>query len=373
MSEYVHIVALDAPSPPDYGGAIDINHKIVALDSIGKKVILHYFDYKEGRQGANGLEKYCVAIYPYKRQIGWRTASLRLPYIVQSRINLDLVARLNQDDHPIILEGIHCSGILNYLKKKDRKVVIRLHNDEARYYRALAETETKLFKKTYFLIESHLLKRFQDHLPSGICLAALSSEDIKAFGEKGFTNVHFIPSFLPWQQISSTEGKGKFCLYHGNLSVSENEKVALWLIDHVFSQCSIPLTIAGKGISPRLKNKAKNYQHILLVDSPSNVNLEGLLQAAHVNVLPSFNTTGVKLKLIHALFSGRYCVTNSAGVAGSELEDCVIASENAKEMIEKINHLFSKPFTKVQIEERKTILRIYNNEVNAKQLSALIS
>ena len=373
MSEYIHIVALDAPSPPDYGGAIDMYYKIVALASIGKKVILHYFDYKDGRQGATGLEKYCVAVYSYKRQTGWQSASLRLPYIVGSRVNQDLVERLNGDDHPIILEGIHCSGLLDHLKKKDRKVVIRLHNDEARYYRALAETETGLFRKTYYLFESRLLKRFQDRLSRDLCLAGLSSEDIKAFEEKGFTNLHFIPSFLPWQQIKSTEGKGKFCLYHGNLSVSENEKAALWLIDHVFSQCSIPFTIAGKRISQRLKNKAKACPHIRLVDSPSDEGLEALLQASHVNVLPSFNTTGVKLKLLHALFNGRFCVTNSAGVAGSELANCVAAAENAKEMIETINHLFSKPFSIAQIEERKAILKIYNNEVNAQQLSALIS
>lgn len=373
MSECVHIVALDAPSPPDYGGAIDIYHKIVALASIGKKVILHYFNYKGGQRGVQELEKYCVAIYKYKRQTGWRSASLQLPYIVLSRINQELMERLNQDDHPIILEGIHCSGILNHLTKKDRKVVIRLHNDEARYYRVLAEIETRLFRKAYYLIESYLLKRFQDQLPRDVCLAGLSSKDLKAFEEKGFTNLHFIPAFIPWKEINSITGKGAFCLYHGNLSVAENEKAAVWLIEQMFSKCAIPLIIAGKGISPRLMNKAKDYPHIQLVDSPSDEKLESLLQEAHVNLLPSFNSTGIKLKLLHALFSGRFCVSNPRGVAGSELENSVFISANAKEMVETINHLFSKSFSIDQVEERKKILRIYDNEVNAKQLSALIS
>lgn len=373
MSEYVHIVALDAPSPPDYGGAIDIYHKVVALASIGKKVILHYFQYKEGRQGAQGLEKYCVAIYPYQRQTGWQSASIRLPYIVLSRINQELVDRLNQDDHPIILEGIHCTGILDRLAKKDRKVVIRLHNDEARYYKALAQTESRLFRKTYYQIESYLLKKYQERLPRDVCVAGLSSEDIKAFGVKGFTNLHFVPSFIPWQEITSTPGKGKFCLYHGNLSVSENEKAADWLIDHVFSQCSIPLTIAGKGLSQKLMDKARGFKHIQMVNNPSNENLKVLLNEAHINVLPSFNSTGVKLKLVNALFNGRFCVSNLSGVAGSELDKCVFAATNTKEMIETINHLFSMSFSIDLIEERKKVLSIYDNDYNAKLLSALIS
>jgi glycosyltransferase involved in cell wall biosynthesis len=373
LSEYVHIVALDAPSPPNYGGAIDIYYKIVALSNIGKKVILHYFDYKGAHRGAQGLEKHCVAIYKYKRQTGWRSASIRSPYIVLSRISKELVERLNQDAHPIILEGIHCSGILNYLAQKDRKVVIRLHNDEAGYYRALAQTEPQVFKKAYYLFESYLLKRYQNALPRGIRIASLSTKDIKAFSKNAFTDLHFIPSFVPWQKINSEVGIGTFCLYHGNMSISENEKAAIWLIDHVFTRNSVPFTIAGKGISKNLRNKVRGFKHMQLVNDPSDERLEALLKDAHVNVLPSFNITGVKLKMINALFNGRYCVSNQSGVAGSEVENCAFTASNAKEMIETINHLFTKSFTLNDIADRKKILNIYHNEANANRLIALIS
>ena len=163
MSEYVHIVALDAPAPPDYGGAIDMYYKIVALSNIGKKVILHYFDYKEGRSAA-GLEKYCSTIYSYKREIGWRSVSWRTPYIIQSRINTDLIKRLNADSHPIILEGIHSTGILSSLLNKERKVVVRLHNDEARYYSSLARSEMHLLKKGYYIFDQvKLIHSFNVH------------------------------------------------------------------------------------------------------------------------------------------------------------------------------------------------------------------
>ena len=49
----LHIICLDAPSPPNYGGAIDMYYKIRALALAGTRIILHYFAYREGRGNAN--------------------------------------------------------------------------------------------------------------------------------------------------------------------------------------------------------------------------------------------------------------------------------------------------------------------------------
>jgi glycosyltransferase involved in cell wall biosynthesis len=372
VSEYIHIVALDAPAPPDYGGAIDIYYKIVALAAIGKKVILHYFDYKE-RRGISGLEGYCYKVYSYRRLIGIRAVSLRLPYIVRSRINKDLIKRLNQDNYPVILEGIHASGISEYINCGNRKVVLRLHNNEAKYYKALARTEHRFLRKLYYLSESFLLRKYQERLPKDICIAGLSITDLEDFQSHYFTNLHFIPAFIPWQEIRSKVGTGEYCLYHGNMTVSENEEAVVWLIDNIFSGCSIPFIIAGKGISSRIIKKAAKFDTIQVISDPSEERLQLLLSNAQLNILPSFNTTGIKLKLLNALFNGRYCLTNWSGVAGSNIHSGVIIAGDGKEMIEKINHFFTRPFSKVEVEKRELILKVYDHLTNANKLNALIS
>ena len=50
MNEPIHIVCLDAPAPPDYGGAIDMYYTIIALAKTGRKPILHYFEYGEKKE-----------------------------------------------------------------------------------------------------------------------------------------------------------------------------------------------------------------------------------------------------------------------------------------------------------------------------------
>lgn len=370
MSTHLHIVCLDAPSPPDYGGAIDMFYKIKALAETGKKIILHYFKYNPLRN-TKELEPYCEAVYTYKRKSILGSLPLFQPFIVQSRISHELIERLNKDDYPVLLEGLHCSGLIPFLNHTER-VVLRMHNEEASYYYHLAKTENSFFKRKYFVQEARLIKTYQQRLRKKVKLACLSQTDIEVFqNDYGFVNTHFIPCFIPWQTLSVREGTGDYCLYHGNMLVSENEEAALWLIRNVFGSISEKLIIAGKGISARLRNEAGNYKNVSLLHNPSISQIDNLIENAQINVLPSMNTTGVKLKLLHAALVGRHCITNYNGVKGSLIENGIVVANEPGEWIEFIQQLIYKPFAIADIEKREVILGLYNNRTNAGKLNAL--
>ncbi|HJW16264.1 MAG TPA: glycosyltransferase family 4 protein [Flavisolibacter sp.] len=369
MNDYLHIVCLDAPSPPDYGGAIDMYYKVQALAESGRKIILHYFHYKEHRN-ADGLEKYCAEIHAYSRSNYLSSLSFTRPYIANSRINTLLINRLNQDDYPVLLEGLHCMGIIPYLQNPSR-VVVRMHNEETAYYKALAINEPNFLRKTYYSFESERINRFQNKINPGLKLAVLSNNDVESFKQQGFREAHFIPCFIPWQEIRSITGKGEYCLYHGNMSIIENEIAAIWLIKNVFDLLNIPLVIAGKGISGRLQKIARKKQNIRLIYQPPSNELDALIKDAHINVLPSFNTTGVKLKLLHALLYGRFCIANNKAIKGSGISSSVYTAESAEDFRQTITTLFEKTFAEGQINERQSIRDLYNNKTNALKLSAI--
>jgi glycosyltransferase involved in cell wall biosynthesis len=369
LTDHLHIVCLDAPSPPDYGGAIDMYYKVQALAAQGNKIILHYFNYNKHRH-AHGLEPYCAEINTYARSNYLRSLSFQSPYIIRSRINPLLVRRLNQDRNRILLEGLHGAGLLSYLQEPSR-VVLRLHNEESTYYNALASSETNIIRKAYYLREARLIKRFQKQLNHEVKLAALSQSDLEIFCQQGFHNAHFIPCFVPWQEIRSLPGKGEYCLYHGNMEVIENEMAATWLITKVFDQLNIPLVIAGKGISSKLQKLARSKRNVRLIFEPPSNELDALIKDAHINILPSFNKTGVKLKLLHALFYGRFCITNQQGSRGSGVDSLVHHAESADEFRHAVLDIFEMPFEEAQLNEREMIRQLYNNQTNAAALSAL--
>jgi glycosyl transferase family 1 len=371
LSQHLHIVCLDAPYPLDYGGAVDMYGKIRALHKQGVKIHLHYFDYKK-RGNIQQLENYCHTIHPYKRKLGIKGFSLNTPYIVSSRINEELISNLTQDDYPVILEGVHCAGILNSIHTGNRKILVRLHNDEHAYYRKLAVYETNLFKKLYCLNESRLLKKFQKGLPKDCLYVCVSKKDACTFAEKyGLPNVEFLPVFVCWSEVNSEQGVGNFCLYHGNLSVAENEKAACWLLDKVFTKIKVPFVIAGKNPSRRLSKWAHLCQHTCLVADPSEKEINDLVQKAHINILPSFNSTGIKLKLLHALYKGRHCVVNDAAVEGSDLEPTCHIGNNANALASIISQLYHQPFGEEEIRLRTQILGdMFDNDTHAKQIIA---
>ena len=371
MSRQLHIVCLDVPWPADYGGAIDMMLRISMLKKAGIGIHLHYFSYNE-RGTPNELNQYCESIHVYERKMGSRGISSTIPYIVASRINEELIRNLNKDHYPILLEGLHCTGILSQVNMSGRKIVVRLHNEESIYYRELARSSISLWKKLYFYNESRLIHQYTHRLPQTCTYACISTDDVKTLHHNyHLKDVRLLPAFPAWQAIKGEEGIGNLCLYHGNLSVPENEKAAIWLLREVFTRIRKPFVIAGKQPSRRLQKLAHLCQHTCLVADPTDSELNDLIRKAHINVLPSFNrnNTGIRLKLLHALYEGRHCVVNDAMVKGTGLESACHSGASANAFASIIAQLYHQPFTGEEIMLRKKLLgNTYDNEKNTQML-----
>jgi hypothetical protein len=162
-------------------------------------------------------------------------------------------------------------------------------------------------------------------------------------------------------------------LYHANLSIAENEKAATWLLSSVFNDISFPLIIAGRDPGKKLAAAVRAHPHAQLISNPTGSAMHDLISNAQVNVLPSFNSTGIKLKLINALYNGRHCVVNEKAVAGSGLESlCHIANDPLafKHVIADIGQ---SPLNNTEVNNRRQILKeLFDPEKNARTLIQLI-
>ena len=372
MDKHLHIVTLDVPAPADYGGAIDQYYKICWLHKLGVKIHLHCFT--KDRQPSEILNQFCESVQYYPRKKNLSGFSFTTPYIVESRNVAALLHNLQQDNSPILLEGIHCTHFLQSNQLNGRKVFIRLHNAEYKYYSQLARHEKKLFDKLYYTWESYQLKKYEAKLCQHHSLLALSKTDKADYETELHANdVQFLPAFVGWEKVTSQNGTGCFCLYHGNLSINENEEAAVWLLQNVFNKLQVPFVIAGKNPSQRLELLAHQHEHTCLVANPSNKEMQDIIAKAQINILPSFNNTGVKLKLLNALYSGRHCIVNKAGVEGSGLESLCSMAEDADDFITAINYLYKISFEEAEKDKRTELLaELNNNKKNAEKIIALI-
>ncbi len=367
----LNLVAFAIPYPPNYGGAIDVFYKIKNLHALGVSIVLHVFRYDTREIGE--LEKYCDKIYFYERKRSFFDQLSFLPFIVKSRDSLELLGNLKSNNYPILFEGLHTTFVMNHPDLQNRSKFLRMHNIESDYYSHLCAAEKSWLKKLFFWFESKKLKKYENRALSGnIKIIAISKKD-EIFLNKQFGNTTMVGAFHAFNTLQIKEGKGNFAFYHGKLDVAENNEAALFLVQKVFSKINYPLIIAGSNPSFELMEEAKKYAHIEIKSSISTDQINALLQDAQVNVLPTFQATGVKLKLLSALYSGRFCLVNDFMIKGTGLDQYCTVVNDPEEWMSALKKIENNVFSSELVEERREIVSgDFSNEPNAKKLYKIL-
>jgi hypothetical protein len=359
-SKNLHIVSLNIPYPPNYGGVIDIFYKIKALFEAGYSIHLHTFKYN--RESSKDLEKYCKSVHYYKRKTGLISFLSLLPYIVYSRRSKALIENLLKNDYPILFEGLHCCYYLGHPGLANHKKYIRTHNIEHNYYRALSKFSRNYFESFYFLLESIKLKRYEKILHKADKILAISPGDKQYFSEK-YGKTEWLSAFHSCDEVSSLPGRGKYIMMHGNLAVKENEGAVIYAMKEIFCNIDFPVIIAGRNPSSYLTGIIRKNPRVVLIDSPDDDRLDQLIRDAHIHMMIAFQETGLKLKLINVLFKGRFVVVNPPMVNGTGLAELVLTGRNPEQLIHLINENLNREFDSQQIIKRQIILKAYSIQI----------
>jgi hypothetical protein len=118
--------------------------------------------------------------------------------------------------------------------------------------------------------------------------------------------------------------------------------------------------------SEKLLKLANKHSNVTLVANPDDAEMIDLLRQAQVNIMVTNQPTGLKLKLLNALYNGRFCLVNSDMVKGTSLENLCVVADEPEQMISEIKRLMEEDFTEDDIEERDAQMQqLYDNEANA--------
>lgn len=369
MDKHLHIISFNIPWPANYGGVIDVFYKLKALHAAGARIILHCFEYE--RPPARELEAFCKQVIYYPRRTGLLPNLSLLPYNVYGRKDERLIGNLLKDTYPILFEGLHSCYYLSDPRLKHRLKIFRECNIEHDYYRQLAVAESRLIRKCFFRIEAWRFRAYEDVVAHADRVIAVSETDA-AYLRRRFPGkpVAFMPCFHANDRVTAQPGKSNFILYHGKLSVVENERAALFLIRQVFSRLETPCILAGMNPPDSLRQAAAPYPHITVEANPTAARMDELIREAQVHMLVTFQDTGLKLKLLNSLFAGRHTVVNSLMLAGSGLDELCRIADTPDEMVEACRYLMTQPFTPASIEKRKR--HLFPTYSNAEQAARLI-
>ncbi len=371
--KHLHIVAFNVPLPSNYGGVIDVFYRLKALSESGVHIHLHCFDY--GRGKAPELERFCDEVRYYRRDMSPLRMLDRRPFIVASRHSKALVQRLMQDRYPILLEGLHCCLLLeDEALLRDRLVMVRAHNIEADYYAQLAAAERRMGKRLYLKMEARKLRRYEPILRKAAAVLAISPADREGLQRMGCPRVLLSSGMHPFSEVGGLrkeEGE-RFALYHGNLAVAENYHAVEYLLDNVFAGSEQRLVVAGNEPPAWLRERIEAMPNVRLVDSPDDKTMQRLVREAHVCVMVTEQATGLKLKLLNSLYAGRFCLVNSAMVAGTGLEGLCTIADTPEAMRLALGSLMGQDFTETLLQERRRVLQAFSPQQAVKVILDLI-
>lgn len=370
MSRQLNLISFNVPYPPDYGGVIDVYYKLKALKAAG--VVVHLHTFYHSRPPAQALEEVASEVFYYPQKSAFESLSLKWPVMAKSRRSRALLQNLCQNDHPVLFDGFQTCYYLNAPALKDRKKLVRLHNIEWQYYSDMQKAARNIPKKLRYGWEAGRLKSAEALLRHADLLLPISRKDTGYYAGK-LERVEHLPPFHGNDEVSSKPGKGDFVLYHGNLSVAENVKAVAFILRTIAPHVKVPVIIAGRLPTAQISQLCDNQDNVTLVADPNTGTLRQLMEDAHIHLLHTFQATGIKLKLINALFQGRFCVGNNEMLAGTGLESICETANTSREYIQSISRLMETPFSSDAVEQRRYILaHQFDNHANAAKLARWI-
>ena len=380
----IHVVSFQTPWPPDYGGAIDVWYKLLALKAHGWHVTLHTFLYGS-RHLSPALLESVDRVFTYRRGAVTGHLLSTTHMIVKSRADRSLLARLSKvpGNQPILFEGLHTTAWLAHPLLRDKIKIVRAHNVEHDYYRMLARSASSPIHKAFFLTESMKLRAYEKNLRHASAILAISEGDLSHFRQT-FPAIRseLVPCFYstpaqPFCTDNDVEANEPYLFYNGNLSVAENIESALYIINKItpLLPSGSKVVIAGKDPDMRLVSAAATHPEVTLIASPEEAHMQRLIRNAAVSLLVTSQPTGIKLKLLNTLCATRgHIVANSMMLNDSILRRLCHRADTPAAQAAAIARLMTSPPDSNELDQRLAILRSrFDNDRSALLIESVVA
>ncbi|MGO4549192.1 glycosyltransferase family 4 protein [Paenibacillus sp. 2TAB23] len=363
------VVCSDFPYPADHGGRVDTWGRIKVLSELGWKIHLLVC----GKQTPTKEEM--KAVYDYVEEITLcdRRSKLAdllhvIPMQVQSRSELKNVKLAGDYDY-VLLEGDYVYPVLDNPKIRQDTAILRVHNDEAVYFKALARSTKNIVHKMYYHMESSkfavLQKRMLEKVDKYLFI---SSKEFESFQKQNpEAKSLFLPPPVTNGSFEVGDFRSKHVVFIGSLFMPNNREAIQWYLEHIhplmLKEPEYKFIIAGNSRKQSLSwLDAYDLTNVIVHDTPKS--LTDIYRNGYLFVNPMQNGAGVKLKTIEAIQNGLPVISTSIGYEGTGLIDNehIMIADRPEQFYGKIKQLFDNPQTaKALLDSSQAFLRMHYN------------
>lgn len=238
------------PSPPIFGGAIDVWERIKGLTSLGHDVDLVVTEKVNPTQKQlDEITLHTRHFFFTRRKNQFQQLFSNLPLQFLSRKGLASI-EINQVYDLVILESEFCWAITLNKSISYKNIVVRVHNIESHYFKMLGKSSNSLKQKIYYKLETSKIKHLSALVFAKVDkLWFISKDDLLTVNL--LNKSVFMPFPINNEVVVPTEKKENNVVFMGSLFMQNNTFGLDWYL---------------KNVHPLLMAEVPNY-HFYIVGS----------------------------------------------------------------------------------------------------------
>ena len=261
------------------------------------------------------------------------------------------IREISQDQDLIIIDHYEMG---QYLPSEFKgKVVLHTHNAEFMMWKRFAALESNWLKRWVTKRESRRIKKAELELINRSDLVLAAPNDIECFCSEGADRSKFAITYhlgddhllkLKNTNFDETE---KTILYVGTLTWEANVDGLMWFIDEIWPKVhknddEIKLKIIGKNPDNRLVEASVLNDNISLLGFIED--LEPFFQDSRIFIAPLRFGSGIKVKVLNAMYRGIPIITTDIGIEGLKVENekHLLYSNDPDKWVDDINKLMTQ-------------------------------
>lgn len=346
------VILDEIPYPPIHGGRVDIWRRLQAFAAESVSLQVVYWVTAEDKPTLSDKQKLKdIASHVYEIRRGTNLAD-RIGTILRSRkrsasvsarmlssAKMTRLVRAIKDFAPdaIWIDGIFGAWLgVGVAESNGLPVFYRSHNIESKYRQTQYEKSSNIRDKiAAWLIKNNIEEYEFDIMQCATHVWDISLDDMKFWSEKGIANIDWLPPFidpaLMGQLNVSTEHDFDLA-YLGNLYTPNNIEGIKWFIFDVWPKITktvnVRCLLAGTNPDPQILKWAQDAGITVIANAES---ASEIYSRAHILINPILSGSGMNVKSVEMLASGKPVVTCPQGVAGlpPKIADYFIIAETA--------------------------------------------
>lgn len=281
-------------------------------------------------------------------------------YNIERFVNKNIADNIRQIVEEHSYDILHFEGLFvaDYVKGLSHPhKILRQHNIEFEIWKTLSKSLSIGLKRWYTGLLARRLERYERSI-TGLFDAVVSITEtdrlktINHFAYKGRTQ--YIPAGIIHKEITGS-GVDLNAVYHiGSMEWMPNQEAMKWFHDSIWPLIeqkapTVQFYMGGKHMPESFRAYNQGHFHVL-GEIPE---LDAFVADKSILAVPLRSGSGIRIKTIEGMMSGKAVVTTTLGAQGLELkngENCMIADQ-AEDFAEAIAELTKDPSKRHQIAE----------------------